>query len=262
MVWIKYIATYLLISQNVWPEGPETTRFTLNWAIVMMLGELYVISFVTAIKITVDWLRENRRSTQLKKAQLESELRFLRTQISPHFLFNTLNNIYSLSLEKSDKVPEIIIKLSEFMKYLLYGTQKDKHSLKKEIDCIQNYIALESIRYGDKLKLEMDIRGQSKDKKIRPMILIPFIENAFKHGANQTVKSVEIKILLDIEEDLLKFKITNTIPSEPLHKHEVGGIGVSNVKKRLNLSYTKNDYHLDIKKKSNKFNVELNLKLT
>ncbi|WP_341482792.1 sensor histidine kinase [Gramella jeungdoensis] len=262
MVWIKYIATYLLISQNVWPEGPETTRFTLNWAIVMMLGELYVISFVTAIKITVDWLRENRRSTQLKKAQLESELRFLRTQISPHFLFNTLNNIYSLSLEKSDKVPETIIKLSEFMKYLLYGTHKDKHSLKKEIDCIENYIALESIRHGDKLKLEMEINGESKEKKIRPMILIPFIENAFKHGANQSVNSVEIKIFLNIEGDLLKFKVTNTMPSEQLNKHEVGGIGVSNVKKRLSLSYSKNDYHLNIKKKSNKFIVELNLKLT
>lgn len=143
MLLVKYSLTYLLISHNVWPEGPEvTTQLTLNYAVTMMLGELYVISFATAIKVTIDWLRERKRLADLEKLQLETELRFLRTQISPHFFFNTLNNIYSLSIEKSDKAPQTILKLSELMRYLLYETKPRKQSIKKEIICLQNYLDL------------------------------------------------------------------------------------------------------------------------
>ncbi|MDP5044413.1 MAG: histidine kinase, partial [Leeuwenhoekiella sp.] len=125
MVIVKYELTYFLISNNVWPEGPEeTTSLNVNYIVVMMLGELYVISFVTAIKITIDWMRERQLAATLAASQLETELRFLRSQISPHFFFNTLNNIYSLSLEKSENTPETILKLSDLMRYLLYETKE------------------------------------------------------------------------------------------------------------------------------------------
>ena len=123
----------------------------------MMIGELYVITFVTAIKITLDWLKEHKRVTDLEKVQLETELMFLRNQISPHFFFNTLNNIYALALEKSDKTQKAILKLSDLMRYLLYQTKKRKQPLEKEIQCLENYLDLERLRYGDQLKVEVTI---------------------------------------------------------------------------------------------------------
>lgn len=261
---LKYLLTYWLISHNVWPEGPQqTTDFTFNYAIVMMLGEFYVLSFVTAIKITADFLRESSRVSRLKKAQMETELRFLRSQISPHFFFNTLNNIYSLSLEQSTKTPDVVLKLSELMRYLVYETKPNKQSLKKELLCIQNYLELERIRYGELLNIDLNLSGSLENKKIAPMLLIPFVENAFKHGANKNVGSVSIKIDFTVEEEFLYFRISNTATSKsyvPKHK-DPGGIGIDNVKKRLELGYNKEEYQLDIHNLKDEFVVDLKLKL-
>ena len=271
MVFLKFELTYLLISNNVWPEGPgETSTFSFNYIVVMMLGEFYVISFVTAIKITIDWMSENKRAAKLEKTQLETELRFLRSQISPHFFFNTLNNIYSLSLSKSHKTPETILKLSELMRYLLYETKPNLQSLEKEINCIKNYLDLEKIRHGEKLNLDLKVVGDIHNKKITPMLLIPFIENAFKHGANKSIKEVFIKIELIIKEDILYFRASNSLPkpeetkTHPLQNLKVrqqGGIGIANVKKRLSLCYDKTDYELKITKEKTEFLVDLKLKL-
>jgi sensor histidine kinase YesM len=264
MVMMKFYLTLFLISNNVWPEGPEaTSEFTFNYALNMMLGEFYVISFVTAIKITLDWLSASKRAAQLEKEQLQTELRFLRSQISPHFFFNTLNNIYALSLEQSKKTSETVLKLSELMRYLLYETKKNKQPLEMEILCIQNYLDLERIRYGKQLKLDMEIEGNTRDKKIPPMLLIPFIENAFKHGASKNIGEVSIFIRLHVLEDEIYFTISNTLPNESLHgkaEKESGGIGIENVRKRLELGYAENDYKLDIYQENGHFIVKLKLK--
>lgn len=270
MVFLKFELTYLLISNNVWPEGPEeTSTFSFNYVLVMMLGELYVISFVTAIKITIDWMSENKRAAKLEKTQLETELRFLRSQISPHFFFNTLNNIYSLSLSKSNKTPETILKLSELMRYLLYETKPNLQCLEKEINCIKNYLDLERIRYGEKLSIQLKVEGNTENKKLPPMLLIPFIENAFKHGANRSTKEVVIKIELIIKDDILYFRTCNSLPDEDeiktYHSQNIeeqpGGIGILNVKKRLNLGYNREDCDLKITKEETEFLVDLKLKL-
>lgn len=270
MVILKYELTYLLISNNVWPEGPEeTSNLSFNYIMVMMLGELYVISFVTAIKITIDWMSENKRAAKLEKTQLETELRFLRSQISPHFFFNTLNNIYSLSLSKSNKTPETILKLSELMRYLLYETKPNLQSLKKEIKCIKNYLDLERIRYGENLSIQLKVEGSTKNKKLPPMLLIPFVENAFKHGANKSNKEIVIKLDLIIEDDILYFRTCNSLPnpeeitsiSPKDLELQAGGIGIANVKKRLRLGYNKDDYNLKIIRKETEFLVDLKLKL-
>ncbi|MEO2071069.1 MAG: histidine kinase [Zunongwangia sp.] len=266
MVILKFELTYILISNNVWPEGPETHSLTANYVIQMMLGELYVISFVTAIKITIDYISTNQKAAKLEQSKLETELRFLRSQISPHFFFNTLNNIYALTLEKSDKAPDVVLKLSELMRYLLYETKNKRQSLEKEILCIQNYLDLERIRYGDNLNVEMEISGDILGKKLSPMLLIPFVENAFKHGVNENIGNVFVKIKLKIEDDFLYFEVANSTSQKrkmklPKKLKPSGGIGINNVKKRLELGYTKEEYKLDIVEENGQFLIQLKLKL-
>lgn len=266
MVVVKFNLTYFLINHNVWPEGPEyMDSLSLNYCIDMMLGELYVITFVTAIKITFDFLEEHKRVTDLEKSQLETELLFLKSQISPHFFFNTLNNIYSLSVEKSNKTPKIILKLSELMRYMLYETQSKKQSLENEILCIQNYLDLERIRHDERLEVNMYISGDIQDKEISPMLLLTFIENSFKHGANKNVGNVKIDINFKIKEDYLYFSVSNPMPTVTNHVDKLNkssGIGIENVKKRLELGYNKNDYKLSIKNKNNIFVVKLKIKVS
>ncbi|CAD0003887.1 sensor histidine kinase [Flavobacterium chungangense] len=266
MVVIKFNLTYLLITHQVWPEGPETIqKLTLNYTIDMMMGELYVMTFVTAIKITLDFKKEQKRVTDLEKSQLETELLFLKSQISPHFFFNTLNNIYSLSVEKSNKTPKIVLKLSELMRYMLYDTKGKKQSLENEILCIQNYLDLERIRNDERLEINMAVSGDIHDKEISPVILLTFIENAFKHGVNKNTGKVKIDINFKVKEDFLHFTISNPKPQITGHKdnfNKSSGIGLENVKKRLELGYNKNDYKLSFKNKKNIFVVKLVIKVT
>lgn len=263
MVTIKYLLTHFLISYNVWPEGPETYSMTLNFTVVMMLGELYVITFVASFKFTMDYLRETRKASRLEKEQLETELRFLRAQISPHFFFNTLNNIYSLSLEKSDKTPDTIIKLSDLMRYVLYETKENNQSLRKEIIFINNYLDLEKMRYNENLQLDFKVTGDPKGKKIAPLLLVQFIENAFKHGANKSIGKVKIGIDVHVEEKFLYFRVRNTKPKHPesIPKKSPGGIGLSNVEKRLKLRYGEDEYKLSIHEELDEYVVNLMLKL-
>ncbi|MDC1259320.1 sensor histidine kinase [Flavobacteriaceae bacterium] len=264
MVFIKFNLTYYLVSTNIWPEGPEVIQnVTFSYAVDMMIGELYVTTFVTAIKITMDWLQEQKRVTALEKVQLETELLFLRTQISPHFFFNTLNNIYSLAIEKSNKTPKLILRLSELMRYLLYETKSKRQSLEKEIICIQNYLDLEQIRYGNKLKIDTNITGDISDKKIAPILLLSFIENSFKHGANKITGDVKIDIDFKIVENFLYFTVSNPLAETPNLSENIensSGIGLTNVKKRLELGYKSEDYSLNIEKKNKLFIVTLKIK--
>jgi|TARA_B110001469_G_scaffold81687_1_gene77271 sensor histidine kinase YesM len=265
MVFIKFNLTYYLVSENIWPEGPAVINdFTFSYAIDMMIGELYVTTFVTAIKITMDWLEEQKRTAALEKMQSDTELKFLRTQISPHFFFNTLNNIYSLAIEKSEKTPKIILKLSELMRYLLYETRTKRQRLEKEIICIQNYLELESIRYGKLLDIDMKISGDIMNKKIAPILLLSFVENAFKHGANKNIGNIKIDIDFKIIENFLYFTISNPVPkaikNKQIIKHS-GGIGLKNVKKRLALGYNPDEYELNIESKDKVFIVNLKIKV-
>jgi two-component system sensor histidine kinase AlgZ len=266
MVIAKFNLTYFLISNNVWPEGPETiSSLSLNYSVDMMFGELYVITFVTAIKVTLDFLKEQKRVTDLEKAHLETELLFLKSQISPHFFFNTLNNIHSLALEKSNKTPKIILRLSELMRYLLYETKLERQSLENEILCIQNYLDLEKIRHDDLLRVNLTISGDISDKEIAPILLLTFVENAFKHGVNKNIGIVNIAIDFTIIKNFLYFTITNPLPAVTEIKSsfdDSSGIGLENVKKRLILGYDQKDYDLKINNKDNLFTVSLKIKVS
>ena len=266
MVVAKFNLTYYLVSTNVWPEGPRIIHnFDLNYAIDMMIGELYVITFVTAIKITIDWIKEHKRLADVEKEQLETKLLFLRSQISPHFFFNTLNNIYSLSIDKSNKTPQVVLKLSELMRYMLYETKQRRQLLENEIICIQNYLDLERIRHGDHLTIDLTITGDISGKKIAPMLLLSFIENAFKHGVNKNIGKTKVSIDFNIIDEFLYFAVTNPNPKKTNHKqrfNKAGGIGLKNVQNRLKLGYKEEEeYKLDIINTGSHYIVKLKIKL-
>ncbi|WP_298238556.1 histidine kinase [uncultured Algibacter sp.] len=231
---------YLLVSKEIWPEAEEAGKFLeTNHVIAVVLGELYVLGFVTAIKLLIDWPLELRRNEDLAKLQLSTELKFLRTQIQPHFFFNTLNNLYALTLKKSEDAPRLVIKLSDLMQYVLYEVKGSKASLLEEINHLNNYIDIEHIRFKDRIELEMDITGDIEDVEVPPLLFLTFVENCFKHGLKD---NDIIKINMSFEvvaKAYLEFKLTNNFnPNTDIELRK--GIGIKNTERRLKLLFANN----------------------
>ena len=174
-----------------------------------------------------------------RQAAMQAELNFLKAQIHPHFLFNTLNNLYALSLNHSTQVPEIILGLSNILRYILYEGNTEEVLLKRDIEILEDYIALEKIRYEERLDLNFNRIGTVDGQKIVPLLMLPLVENAFKHGVSETVESPWINIELLLEENKLSFKVSNSKPAESSNaeKRDFEKVGLSNVKKRLDLLY-------------------------
>ncbi len=219
----------------------------------------------TLLKITTDWFRNLREKQELLTQNMQSELRFLRSQINPHFLFNTLNNLYALTIKKSDLAPEIVLKLSEMMRYMLYECNEKEVPLTNEIAYLKNYLDLEKLRKHENLYISFKIEGSPENKKITPLLLIPFIENAFKHGLSQHTREGFINILLKIENNKLTFRVENSKePSLPASGitagKKSGGIGLKNVRRRLQLLYP-NRHKLIVRDEPQTFIVNLQLHL-
>ena len=231
---------YLLVSKSIWPEAEGSQDpFTFNHIVAVILGEIYVIAFVSTIKLFVDWIYEKNKVDNLQAIQLKTELQFLKAQIQPHFFFNTLNNIYALTLEKSKEAPEVILKLSEIMEYILYDAKESKIALLKEINYIQNYIDLEKLRFGYKIEVQTNIQGNIEELEMPPLLFLPLIENCFKHGS---VENKKLIIVIDFEitsKNILRFSVKNNynIQNQNIKKH---GIGNKNVLRRLELIYGDN----------------------
>lgn len=185
-------------------------------------------------------LRTSTRLKQIQQEKLDTELSYLKAQINPHFLFNTLNSIYSLAIQKTDTAPDAIIKLSEMMRYVLHDSSHNFVPLEKEITYITNYIQLQKIRFTHSMQLNFNVSGNTSGKQIAPLILIPFIENAFKYGVNAADNS-EIKIAIEVAEDALTMEVYNKKVNTTFLPGEQGGVGISNAKKRLMLLYA--GYH-------------------
>lgn len=240
------------------PElGRPVSFWDLNHFIVVALGELYVMTFVTAIKVLVDWSIEKKRNEDLSQLQLSTELKFLRTQVQPHFFFNTLNNLYALALKKSDSMPRLLLKLSDMMEYVLYEVQDSKASLLQEINHINNYIDIENLRFKDRVETEMNITGDIEDVKVPPLLFITFVENCFKHGLKNNDK---IKIDMSFEVDngnYLEFSITNNYnPNIIGEAHK--GIGISNSLRRLKILFS-NDFVLNTNAENGIYNLFLRI---
>ena len=260
---LKFQVTYYFTSGDVMPEFTGiTSKIDFTYAIQVILGEVYVVAFVTAIKLVIDWIKQREYLNHTNEMLLENELKYLRSQIQPHFFFNTLNNLYSLTIDKSDKAPNLILKLSDLMKYFLYETGKEYQTLENEVNHIKDYIEIERLRYDETLKIDFDIKGKTKNVMIKPLILIPLVENAFKHGARNSKTNSYINISLTSTKKYLDFKVENSFekPTKKI-KEQIGGIGLTNLKKRLELNYGSKDYNLDTIKKKNKYLAHLKLKL-
>jgi two-component system LytT family sensor kinase len=200
-------------------------------------------------------------SLNLEKEKLEAELKFLKSQIHPHFLFNTLNNLYALTLKKSDKAPEMVIQLSNLLEYTLYSGKETEVRLKEEIKQIKGYIDLEKLRFGNRLKIKTDIDGNVDGLMIAPLLLLPFVENSFKHGASTDLKSPFIDIKLNVKDNRLVFSLSNSTGIEsPKNEGYKEGIGLKNVKRRLELLYPRK-HSLEIIQKNDIFDVNLTLEL-
>ncbi|RYF99338.1 MAG: hypothetical protein EOO02_17125 [Chitinophagaceae bacterium] len=194
------------------------------------------------------------QANELKAKQKESELSFLRSQINPHFLFNSLNNIYSLVYERSEKSLEAIAGFSELMRYMLYNND-ELISVSTEINYIRRYIQLQQLRFDEMIDVTLEITGHESGMKIPPLLLIPFIENAFKHGVGANGKG-KISIIIELKKDEIRFSSSN-LKQQSMKDHQ-GGIGIQNVRKRLDLIYP-GRYKLVIEDKGNNFNVKLDI---
>lgn len=205
--------------------------------IVKTFAAIYPVVFAAvAIKLLKYWYTNQKAQQVLTQEKLQAELKFLKTQIHPHFLFNTLNNLYALTLKKSDKAPETVLKLSELINYMLYECRSDEVALSKEIKFIRNYIDIEKMRYGDKLDIDLRVTGDVGERTIAPLILLPFVENCFKHGASEDLQQSWVKVSIDSHSDHVVIKVENSKAGENGVKREEG-IGITNVKRRLDLLY-------------------------
>jgi len=252
---IRTNLNFFLVTKNIWPEAIGNQKaFSFNHIVAVTLGEIYVIALVSAIKLTIDWIAERRRNKKLVEIQSKTELNFLKSQIQPHFFFNTLNNLYALALEKSDKTPYVILKLAKIMQYVLYDIKVPKIDLLKEINYIYTYLELEKLRYGENIDSKITINGNFDNVNVPPMLFLPFIENCFKHSLKRD-EELFIKINFNRKMNFLFFSVENNY-TKTINKTTKHGIGVKNVKRRLQLLYKKN-FKLTTNIKNNKYVVKL-----
>ena len=190
-----------------------------------------------AIKLLKYWYNKQKEEQQLITSKANAELQLLKAQVHPHFLFNTLNNIYSFILTASRKAPEMIKKLSGLLHYIIYECNKPEVPLEKELKMIGDYISLETIRYGEQFDITVDITGDYSNKKIAPLLLLPFVENSFKHGTSKMLSKPWVNLNIIIENSTMYFMLNNSKPQEYINPSRNGGIGLGNVQKRLQLLY-------------------------
>jgi two-component system sensor histidine kinase AlgZ len=246
--------------------GIETLAFGGSWVlqspatsqvIIQLVIDLFIILFIGLLRFAFDWLDLDVRRRQLETEKLNAELKFLKAQINPHFLFNTLNNLYYLSTIKSDSAPLIISKLSEVMRYMIYDSNHAQVPLAKEIEYMQHYIALERLRVREGIPLEFEVAGRT-DILISPLILITFLENAFKHGISNGNDHCWIKVRLDVDGTRLVYMIANSKIKTTSYLADGEGIGLKNVKRRLDLSYP-GKHQLNINNREDSYSVTLTI---
>ncbi len=230
-------------------------------AIIRMFGNApLVCGLFVALKALRNWHLRQLENEQLKREKTNAELQLLKAQIHPHFLFNTLNNIYSFTLTKSPLAAELVQKLSDMLNYMITDCDRMMVPVDKEIQLLNDYVALEKVRYGDRLDIQMHVNGDSKNCMIAPLLMIPFVENSFKHGVSLMRGNQWMHLVINISDNELEFNISNSKPSQPNTIKNKTGIGLINVQRRLRLLYP-GKHHLKINSTDNTFSVYLEIEL-
>ena len=253
------IATFsilqLFMKEWIVPDHLMRRHWNWFWAIVPVV---FVSAISTGYGFIAYLMRQEKKQQEEQREGLKSELSFLRSQISPHFIFNILNSIVYLIRSKSTQAESVTIKLSELMRYMLYSKSDEQVELEKEINYLENYIDLQKIRFEEDVDIQLNIEGNIGTQLIEPMLLIPFVENAFKHGVG-LIKDPVISIDVRFDESKLLFSVQNKVGVEGTEdKDESSGIGLKNVKRRLELLYPQH-HQLEIIEENNWFKVKLEL---
>lgn len=252
------IIIYLLNPDNAVEN--QYNIWTLDFFITNSFFTSYAVGITMILRLILQWYQREKEKSELLRITSETELKFLKSQINPHFLFNCLNSIYALTLKKSDDAPQTVLKLSEMLRYLLYEAGEEKVTIDKEINYLNNYLELERIRLGNRGKILFENTTDSDEYLIEPMLLMPFVENSFKHGLNKQATDGWVKIILSVNDGKLHCSISNNKKEISANKTgiKIGGIGIENVKRRLDILYP-NKYTLGIKESDITFEVELHL---
>ena len=244
-----------------WLEGQEVHVFKFTRLVQIVLIILLPLAITTGWKLFTDLKEKHRQTKELEKEKTDAELNYLKSQINPHFLFNTLNTIYGLSLKSSKKTPELILKLSDFLSFSLYESSQKLIPIEKEIALMNDFIALEKSRFEDRVKVHIELEGNKLNSIfIPPLILVPFVENAFKHSLKNETEIATINIKLLVRNDQVIFKVENSKPNEFVVMDKKNGLGLANIKKRLDIIYT-NNYSLDINDNPRKYYIDLKINL-
>jgi two-component system, LytTR family, sensor kinase len=248
-LWIQITFHTKYFYENDWFKYWIINRSSMN--------ALLALTVSSSLKMTKEWFKNERLKKEMENEKLVSELAFLKSQVNPHFLFNNLNNIYSLANKKSDDAGRAIVMLSELMRYMLYDSSAEKIGLEKEVEYLKNYIELQKLRIRGEAEIFFDIEGSMVGKNIEPMLLEPFVENAFKHS-DIFQRNSSIFIELKVTEDSIYFKVKNSVGRIKHSKDKNSGIGLQNIRRRLKLLYPQR-HNLTIEENPDHFTVELNL---
>lgn len=238
------LISYYVIYPRYYPDALSMPVLFAPKILISIFATFSMAAIPATIHLMKKWYADQQATQQLRemaqqlaKEKLEAELKLLKSQIHPHFLFNTLNNLYALTVNASPKAPEIVFKLSELMSYMLYDSNLAEVPLRKEIQYVENYITLEKIRYGDRLDVSLNMYTPLDGIRIAPLLILPFLENSFKHGVSRQLDCVWVRVDVLTKDNALVIKVENSkpvaLPTPNLHS----GIGLQNVRKRLDIIY-------------------------
>ncbi len=253
---LTFLPRYITTTAAKWYEIKSFYHFS----IIYIVQETLVF---IALAYFINYTKQEIKLKALKQAKLESDLNFLKAQLQPHFFFNTLNNIYSLAQQQSTDTAPLISKLSEMMRYVIYETSHSRVALQKEIEFLKNYVDVQSVRYNKKIGIQFDTQGITELTSIEPLLLLPFVENAFKHGIEEEAVSGFVTIVIMLTGSELIVQISNSKPGKSLREglNGAGGLGLQNARQRLNLLYPEK-HHLTIKDTTSQFEIVLTLDLS
>jgi two-component system, LytTR family, sensor kinase len=251
----NYFDLYL----NLVLDGGYFGLFTFRKTVELVLDYIFIVTLTVGPKLVKSYVDQSNQKTRLERDNLAMELNFLKSQVSPHFLFNTLNSIYRMSEKGDSKTPDTIYRLSGMMRYLLYEAKDEKLLLQKETQFIEDYVMLVKMRYNDSVRIELLMEEVNEPYRIIPLLLIPFVENAFRHGPEQSRKGTWVRIELRIIDEKLHFHVSNGV-NRAVKKAEIGGVGMENVVKRLKLHYA-GRHDLQVRETDNAYYVDLEIQL-